>query len=90
SKCATAHSLRNLNRGEGAALDAPLFEEVIDWTDPITIEFNLEASQRGQKREKTGLGTLYIARQIPDSLGEPATTIGDNERDVDAKIITVG
>lgn len=96
----TAHSLRDLDRGEGAALHAPLFEEVIDWTDPITLEFDLEASQRGQnsaekttqeEREQTALGALYMSpAQIPDSPGEPTTTIGDDEIDVDVKNMTVG
>lgn len=96
----TAHSLRDLDRGEGAALHAPLFEEVIDWTDPITLEFDLEASQRGQnsaekttqeEREQTALGALYMSpAQIPDSPGEPTTTIGDDEIDVDVKVMTVG
>jgi hypothetical protein len=31
----TTHSLRDLDRGEGAALHAHLFEEVIDWSEPI-------------------------------------------------------
>lgn len=96
----TTHSLRDLDRGEGAALHAPLFEEVIDWTDPITLEFDLEAAQRGQnsaekttqeEREQTALGALYMSQaQIPDSPGEPTTTIGDDEIDVDVKIMTVG
>jgi hypothetical protein len=29
------HSLRDLDRGEGAALHAHLFEEAIDWAEPI-------------------------------------------------------
>ncbi|KAG0695779.1 hypothetical protein DFH29DRAFT_984864 [Suillus ampliporus] len=96
----TAHSLRDLDRGEGAALHAPLFEEVIDWTDPITLEFEFETSQRGQnstekttqeEREQTALGALYMSpAQIPDSPGEPTTTIGDDEIDVDVKPMTVG
>ncbi|KAG2150329.1 uncharacterized protein EDB93DRAFT_1084239 [Suillus bovinus] len=96
----TAHSLRDLDRGEGAALHAPLFEEVIDWTDPITLEFDLEASQRGQnstekttqeEREQTALGALYMSSaQIPDSPGEPTTIISDEEIDVDVKTMTVG
>ncbi|KAG1767704.1 hypothetical protein EV702DRAFT_1146166 [Suillus placidus] len=96
----TTHSLRDLDRGEGAALHAPLFEEVIDWTDPITLEFDLETSQRGQnsaekttqeEREQTALGALYMSpAQIPDSPGEPTTIIGDDEIDVDVKAMTAG
>lgn len=29
-----AHSLRDLDRGEGAALHAHLFEETVDWLEP--------------------------------------------------------
>lgn len=96
----TTHSLRDLDRGEGAALHAPLFEEVIDWTDPITLELDLETSQRGQnsaekttqeEREQTALGALYMSpAQIPDSPGEPTTIIGDDEIDVDVKAMTAG
>jgi protein phosphatase 1 regulatory subunit 10 len=32
------HSLRDLDRGEGAALHAHLFEEAIDWAEPIGKE----------------------------------------------------
>lgn len=30
----TGHSLRDLDRGEGAALHAQIFEETVDWTEP--------------------------------------------------------
>lgn len=30
-----SHSLRDLDRGEGAALHAHLFEETVDWSEPI-------------------------------------------------------
>ncbi|KAF9224415.1 hypothetical protein BS17DRAFT_779754 [Gyrodon lividus] len=98
----TAHSLRDLDRGEGAALHAHLFEELIDWTDPITIDIpmDIDLTQRGQQsseritqeeREQTALGALYMnAAQIPDSPGEPSATTPEEEVDVDVKMMTVG
>jgi protein phosphatase 1 regulatory subunit 10 len=29
------HSIQELDRGEGAALHAHLFEEAIDWSEPL-------------------------------------------------------
>ncbi|KAI6099139.1 hypothetical protein F5141DRAFT_1010544 [Pisolithus sp. B1] len=98
----TAHSLRDLDRGEGAALHAYLFEELIDWMDPIPIDIpiDIEVPQRGQQsseksvqeeREQTALGALYMnAAQIPDSPGEPSMTIPEEEVDADVKLMTVG
>lgn len=31
----TTHNYRDLDRGEGAALHAHLFEETIDWSEPL-------------------------------------------------------
>ncbi|KAI9572421.1 hypothetical protein HD554DRAFT_2185406 [Boletus coccyginus] len=98
----TAHSLRDLDRGEGAALHAHLFEELIDWTDPITIDIpiDIDLAQRGlqsvektaqEEREQTALGALYMnAAQIPDSPAEPTTTIPEEDVDVSVKMMTVG
>ncbi|KAH0839546.1 hypothetical protein J3R83DRAFT_432 [Lanmaoa asiatica] len=98
----TAHSLRDLDRGEGAALHAHLFEELIDWTDPITIDIpiDIDLTQRGlqsvektaqEEREQTALGALYMsAAQIPDSPAEPAATILEEDVDADVKMMTVG
>ncbi|KAG9317074.1 hypothetical protein JVU11DRAFT_1261 [Chiua virens] len=98
----TAHSLRDLDRGEGAALHAHLFEELIDWMDPITIDIpiDIDPTQRGlqsvermmqEEREQTALGALYMsAAQIPDSPAEPAATILEEEVDADVKMMTVG
>ncbi|KIJ70622.1 hypothetical protein HYDPIDRAFT_122657 [Hydnomerulius pinastri MD-312] len=98
----TAHSLRDLDRGEGAALHAHLFEELIDWTDPITIDIpiDIDLAQRGQsssektaqeEREQTALGALYMtSAQIPESPGEPSATIPEEEVDMDVKLMTVG
>lgn len=35
-----AHSIRDLDRGEGAALIAHLFEEQIDWSEPMCKQIN--------------------------------------------------
>ncbi|KAL4075571.1 hypothetical protein J3A83DRAFT_4356840 [Scleroderma citrinum] len=99
----TAHSLRDLDRGEGAALHAHLFEELIDWTDPILIDIpiDIEVTQRGQQslektiqeeRERTALVALYQnVGQIPDSPGEPSGTIlEEGAVDLDVKLMTVG
>ncbi|KAI6040680.1 hypothetical protein EDC04DRAFT_2867510 [Pisolithus marmoratus] len=98
----TAHSLRDLDRGEGAALHAHLFEELIDWMDPIPIDIpiDIEVVQRGQlsleksvqeEREQTALGALYMnVSQIPESPGEPSTTIAEEEVDAGVKLMTVG
>ncbi|KAI6168929.1 hypothetical protein EDD17DRAFT_1772627 [Pisolithus thermaeus] len=91
----TAHSLRDLDRGEGAALHAPLFEELIDWMDPIPIDIpiDIESSEKSvqEEREQTALGALYMnAAQIPDSPGEPSMTIPEEEVDADVKLMTVG
>lgn len=110
--------MRDLDRGEGAALHAHLFEEAIDWTDPISeqsnhcsyhrsqlitfvgLDLDPELCQRGQnstekstqeEREQTALGALYMSpAQIPDSAGEPSTSIGDEEIDMDVRAMTVG
>ncbi|KAG6329863.1 hypothetical protein ID866_9227 [Astraeus odoratus] len=91
----TGHSLRDLDRGEGAALHAHLFEELIDWTDPIHIEVTPRGQQSLEKsvqeeREQTALGALYMnASQIPDSPGEPSATFPEDV-DIDVKVMTVG
>lgn len=36
----TSHSLRDLDRGEGAALMTHLFEETIDWYEPLRKQTN--------------------------------------------------
>ncbi|KAF8450984.1 hypothetical protein L210DRAFT_3470435 [Boletus edulis BED1] len=98
----TTHSLRDLDRGEGAALHAHLFEELIDWTDPITIDIpiDIELMPRGlesvekiaqAEREQTALGALYMnAAQIPDSPAELAATISEEDVDASVKMMTVG
>jgi len=98
----TAHSLRDLDRGEGAALHAHLFEELIDWTDPITMDIpiDIDLTPRGlqsvekmaqEEREQTALGALYMnAAQIPDSPAEPTVTMSEEDVDASVKMMTVG
>ncbi|PPQ63961.1 hypothetical protein CVT24_009084 [Panaeolus cyanescens] len=95
-------SLRDLDRGEGAALHAPLFEETIDWAEPLLLELpiDLEVKPRGteseekevqERREQTALGALYMnASQIPDSPGEPPSVISDEELDKGITTMIVG
>ncbi|THG92475.1 hypothetical protein EW145_g8701, partial [Phellinidium pouzarii] len=74
-----AHSIRDLERAEGAAMHSTVFEESIDFYEPQPIEFpeTIDASPRGsqsqekdaqEERERGTLGALYLtAAQIPDS-----------------------
>ncbi|GJE84818.1 hypothetical protein PsYK624_008940 [Phanerochaete sordida] len=97
-----AHSVRELERGEGAALIAHLFEEQVDWSEPLIIEIppEIEISERGKdsiekivqdEREQNALGALYMAdNQIPESAGEPAFLLPDDQVDIQAKPMLVG
>ncbi|KZP21743.1 hypothetical protein FIBSPDRAFT_714347, partial [Athelia psychrophila] len=94
--------IQDLERGEGAALHAHLFEEAIDWTEPHPIEIPdyVNSDPRGaesqekvtqEEREQTALGALYMSTaQIPDSPAEPPHTITDEEVDVDVKQMDAG
>ncbi|KAF8883408.1 hypothetical protein BD779DRAFT_1612268 [Infundibulicybe gibba] len=95
------HSLRELDRGEGAALHAHLFEETIDWSEPIPLEIpaDVESRPRGEgseekvtqeQREQTALGALYTPTQVPDSPAEPVSVISEEEVDRDVKTMTSG
>ncbi|KAK7051240.1 hypothetical protein VNI00_004740 [Paramarasmius palmivorus] len=96
------HSLRDLDRGEGAALHAHLFEETVDWSEPqpIEIPIDIELPPRGEgstekitqeEREKTALVAVYLnPAHIPDSPGEPASTISDEDVDKDVTAMTCG
>lgn len=77
----TPHAVQNvreLDRGEGAALHAHLFEELLDWSEPqpIDIPEDIEAYPRGEgsqergaqeQRELTALGASYLVQPIPES-----------------------
>ncbi|KAI3604761.1 hypothetical protein WG66_008559 [Moniliophthora roreri] len=96
------HSLRDLDRGEGAALHAHLFEETLDWSEPplIEIPIDIECPPRGEgslekntqeQREKTALVAVYLnPAHVPESPGEPATTLPDEEVDKDVTVMTCG
>ncbi|EKM59537.1 uncharacterized protein PHACADRAFT_191906 [Phanerochaete carnosa HHB-10118-sp] len=97
-----AHSVRELERGEGAALIAHLFEEQIDWSEPLIIEIppEIEVPERGKdsiekvaqdEREQNALGALYITEaQIPETAGEPTSALPDDQIDTQAKPMLVG
>ncbi|KAJ7122949.1 hypothetical protein C8R44DRAFT_785006 [Mycena epipterygia] len=99
----TSHSLRDLDRSEGAALHMHLFEETVDWTDPLPIEIPADIPDQGprgaesqekmtqEQREQTALVSLYMSlASIPDSPAEPSHTIPDEEVDKDVREMTAG
>ncbi|KAL0064779.1 hypothetical protein AAF712_008326 [Marasmius tenuissimus] len=95
------NSLRDLDRGEGAALHQHLFEETVDWSEPIPIEIPSDIAQitRGEssqektmqeQREKTALVAVYLSdSHIPETPGE-ATNILDADEQKDVCMMTVG
>ncbi|KAJ6612145.1 hypothetical protein B0H10DRAFT_1918313 [Mycena sp. CBHHK59/15] len=98
-----AHSLRDLDRSEGAALHAHLFEETVDWYDPLPIDIPIDVPDQGprgaesqekatqEQREQTALVSLYMSpASIPDSPAEPASTIPEEEVDKDVRVMTSG
>lgn len=97
-----AHSVRELERGEGAALIAHLFEEQVDWSEPLILEIpsEIEIPERGKdsvekivqdEREKVALGALYMTEaQIPETAGEPTSTLPDDQVDAQVKAMLVG
>ncbi|KAG7446023.1 uncharacterized protein BT62DRAFT_1006200 [Guyanagaster necrorhizus] len=98
----TAHSARELEKGEGAALHQHVFEETIDWSEPqlIDIPIDIEIRPRGdaseekatqEQREETALGAMYMTpAHIPPSPGEPTNQIPDEEVDRDVQTMTSG
>ncbi|KAG6873975.1 hypothetical protein C0995_007931 [Termitomyces sp. Mi166 len=98
----TTHTLKDLDRGEGAALHAQIFEETLDWSDPILIDNPVveEDRPRGsgslekdvqEKREQTTLGALYISpAHVPDSPAEPPHVISEAETDRTMVAMTSG
>ncbi|KAI0318105.1 hypothetical protein OF83DRAFT_1163608 [Amylostereum chailletii] len=93
------HTLRDLDRGEGAALHAHLFEEVLDWFEPNPVELE-EDRIRGsdsqekvvqEQREATALGAMYLsAAQIPDSPAEPSTQLSQEQVDAEVRVMFSG
>lgn len=98
----TIHNIRDLDRDEGAAMHAQLFEELIDWTEPQALDVpqDIELRSRGEEsrerlaqeeREKTALGALYMsAVQIPDSPAEPLVIIPDDQVDSAVRHMVTG
>ncbi|KAF5371960.1 hypothetical protein D9615_008060 [Tricholomella constricta] len=97
-----SHSLRDLDRGEGAALHAHIFEETVDWSEPPLIELpsTIQRPERGEGseekttqeiREQTALGALYMTpAHIPESPTEPSHVISEEEVDKTAYNMTAG
>ncbi|KAK7061264.1 hypothetical protein R3P38DRAFT_3488838 [Favolaschia claudopus] len=98
-----AHRLRDLDRSEGAALHMHLFEETVDWSEPILIEMPGDLPQqieRGsssqekgtqEQREQTALVALYMSpSSIPDSPAEPSVVIPEEDVDKEVTEMTTG
>ncbi|KAH8829943.1 hypothetical protein DL96DRAFT_1591014 [Flagelloscypha sp. PMI_526] len=93
------HNLRDLEGGEGAALHhVTLFEEAIDWSEPLSLfpppeergTKSLEIQTQTQ-REQTALGTLYMSReQVPDTPVEPSHVLSDAEVDRELTTMILG
>ncbi|KAJ2918224.1 hypothetical protein MD484_g2155, partial [Candolleomyces efflorescens] len=97
-KDGTHVNLRDLDRGEGAALHAQIFEEVIDWSEPLPLEplneirgSNSEEKNIQEQREQSSLGALYMnPSQIPDTPAEPATVLTEEETDRNVTTMMLG
>ncbi|TEB29546.1 hypothetical protein FA13DRAFT_1775476 [Coprinellus micaceus] len=94
-------SLRDLDRGEGAALHQQGLEEAIDWSEPQALLLTEQTDHpRGEKseeketqeaREATALGALYMNEsQIPDTPAEPMQVMPEEEVDKNVVIMTLG
>ncbi|PPQ81083.1 hypothetical protein CVT25_014546 [Psilocybe cyanescens] len=96
----TGHSLRDLDRGEGAALHSRPFEETVDWAEPMPIDLPPETPERGgqseekktqAEREQMALSAMYMSpNQIPDSPAEPTNVMSEEEADQDVTQMTAG
>ncbi|PCH41543.1 hypothetical protein WOLCODRAFT_137458 [Wolfiporia cocos MD-104 SS10] len=98
----STHNVRDLDRDEGAALHAHLFEEQIEWSEPLMVDIppDIDAHPRGEssqekiaqeEREQSALVALYISTaQIPDSPAEPPTQIPEEQVDEGVKIMLTG
>ncbi|OCH85035.1 hypothetical protein OBBRIDRAFT_798581 [Obba rivulosa] len=96
------HNIRDLDRDEGAALHAHLFEEVVEWSEPSAIEMpvDIDARPRGQEsqekqtqeiREQSALIAVYTSpEQIPDSPAEPTSQIPEEQVDENIRIMLTG
>lgn len=98
----STHNIRDLDRDEGAALHAHLFEEQIEWLEPSPIEMPLDfdARSRGEEsqekvaqeeREQSALVALYVSpAHIPDSPAEPLTQISEEQVDEGVRLMLAG
>ncbi|KAH8106351.1 hypothetical protein BXZ70DRAFT_919222 [Cristinia sonorae] len=97
------HNLRDLDRGEGAALHAHVkFEEQVDWSEPSLLEIppELDIPERGkdsqekstqEEREQSALVALYMSPlQIPESPAEPANVLPEEQVDQDVRKMMTG
>ncbi|KAI0751637.1 hypothetical protein C8Q80DRAFT_1218314 [Daedaleopsis nitida] len=94
------HNLRDLDRDEGAALHAHLFDEQIEWAEPQPLEMPPDVAPRGgqsqervaqEEREQSALVVLYSTpAQIPDSPAEPAMQIPEEHVDEGVCIMLTG
>ncbi|TFK88370.1 hypothetical protein K466DRAFT_585597 [Polyporus arcularius HHB13444] len=97
-----AHNIRDLDRDEGAALHAHLFDEQIEWAEPQPLEMppDLQIPPRGgesteraaqEEREQSALVVLYSSPlEIPDSPAEPPTQIAEEQVDEGVCIMLTG
>jgi len=95
------HTLRDLDRDEGAALHAHnILEEQMDWTDVLLVEVTgATLEERGlgsterttqEERETSALSAVYMfPSQIPESPAEPPQPAPDDP-DVECKEMMLG
>jgi len=98
----STHNIRDLDRDEGAALHAHLFEELVEWSDPFPLEMpaDIDARPRGEEsqekqtqevREQSALIAVYTTpEQIPDSPAEPPTQIPEDQIDENIRVMLTG
>ncbi|KAF8499299.1 hypothetical protein JB92DRAFT_2982445 [Gautieria morchelliformis] len=95
------HNIRDLDRDEGAAMHKHLFEEQIDWVEPMPLNIpppldtlrgeNSQEKVVQAEREKSALNALYMSpSQIPDSPAEPTSQIPEDEVDTHVKPMLSG
>ncbi|KAF8603533.1 hypothetical protein BDV93DRAFT_164642 [Ceratobasidium sp. AG-I] len=95
------HSLRDLDRDEGAAMHKQrVFEELIDWSEPMVLLLpDSQLGDRGQEseeagtqaeREKTALLAHYLAGAIPPSPAEIPAHMQQPVDDSQTKVMLAG
>ncbi|TFY60615.1 hypothetical protein EVJ58_g5042 [Rhodofomes roseus] len=98
----STHNIRDLDRDEGAALHAHLFDDQIEWYEPILLEMppEIDVRPRGEEsqekatqeeREQGALVALYVSEaQIPASPDEPPTQLAEEQADEGVKVMLTG